>query len=732
MTRFMNRAAVVAGVLAQLEELLEVEVPGLEVGADRALALATLVDGHGGVVHHLQERHHALALAVGALDVAAEGAHARPVVAQAASELAEQGVFLQGLVDAVEVVGHRGEVAARELAAARAAVEQRRRRAHEVEAGEHAVELDGARLAVDLAQCQAHGHTHEEGLRHLDAVLVDVQEVAVVQRLQAEVVELQVAAGVERGAQAGQIELQQLVVEQLGLDALLDELRKVVGVAHGHLRLRDLFAEDLAADGVQQQAGRGARVARLLLDQRAGGQDGGLVDLVDRHAVIEVAARLGQDRLGLHLGAQAGTGALDQRAQRVHVQRHALAVLDDVQVGRLHDGRRTLARTLLRSTLAVQHVGARHLVMAAAHQAEFDLVLHVLDVEGAAARAAAQQGAHDAAGELLDRLAHAGRSRALRAVHRQKGLHQRDRDLVGLEADDGAVAPDDLVRGVGGRGRTHHGGGHGRSRGLTLRRLGGDIDRLHSIPSVSLVWATASVRRGVRMELRALPCGSAAVVWGLEPGCAGWVASGCRDPVAVVWRFVWRIHAPPQASTISGVPTPFKPLAIVFSEGDPELSSHARMQARDNGFVASGVAPAGPRTGLRAIAPRRCSTPRWSTSPTGAQRRMAARETLSLLMIVTHARSCRPWCSTHTRHGKPAAVQTADQAQPVETGAGIGLAPRRHVFVPHDLAQRMTPRQTAQQAGQRAVLGRLEVQAFEAFELDAHRPVVAVRAPAPR
>jgi hypothetical protein len=57
----VGAAAVVAGVLAQLEELFDVEVPGLEVGAHGALALAALVHGHGGVVHHLQERHHALA-----------------------------------------------------------------------------------------------------------------------------------------------------------------------------------------------------------------------------------------------------------------------------------------------------------------------------------------------------------------------------------------------------------------------------------------------------------------------------------------------------------------------------------------------------------------------------------------------------------------------------------------------------------------------------------------------
>jgi hypothetical protein len=153
-------------------------------------------------------------------------ARTRPVVAQAAGELGQQGVFLDRLVDAVQVVGHRGQVAAGQLRAPRAAVEQRGRAAHEVEGRQHLVELDGARLAVDLVQRQAHGHAHEEGLRQLDALLAHVQEVAVVQGLQAQVVELQVALGLERRAQARQVELQQALVQQLVLDPALDEARK--------------------------------------------------------------------------------------------------------------------------------------------------------------------------------------------------------------------------------------------------------------------------------------------------------------------------------------------------------------------------------------------------------------------------------------------------------------------------------------------------------------------------
>ena len=108
----MGAAAVVAGVLAQLEELLDVEVPGFQVGADRALALAALVDRDGGVVDDLQERHDALDLAVGALDVGAERAHRVQSLPRPPANFDSSAFSLMRLVDAVEVVGHGRQVAA--------------------------------------------------------------------------------------------------------------------------------------------------------------------------------------------------------------------------------------------------------------------------------------------------------------------------------------------------------------------------------------------------------------------------------------------------------------------------------------------------------------------------------------------------------------------------------------------------------------------------------------------
>ena len=67
----VGAAALVTGVLPQVEEFLDVDVPGLQVGADRSFAFAALVHRHRCVVGDLEERDDALAFAVGAFDVGA-------------------------------------------------------------------------------------------------------------------------------------------------------------------------------------------------------------------------------------------------------------------------------------------------------------------------------------------------------------------------------------------------------------------------------------------------------------------------------------------------------------------------------------------------------------------------------------------------------------------------------------------------------------------------------------
>ena len=70
-----------------------------------------------------------------------------------------------------------------------------------------------------------------------------------------------------------------------------------------------------------------------------------------------------------------------------------------------------LLRALLRAALAIEHVGARDFVLAAAHQRELDLVLDLLDVDRAAFGLALHQRGDDGVGELGHLLAHARATR---------------------------------------------------------------------------------------------------------------------------------------------------------------------------------------------------------------------------------------------------------------------------------------------------------------------------------
>ena len=71
--------------------------------------------------------------------------------------------------------------------------------------------------------------------------------------------------------------------------------------------------------------------------------------------------------------------------QSAQVQRDALVTLEHVQAGCGRLGLLDLAQALLCMAPAVQHVGTCHFMVTAAHQAQLDLVLHVFNVEGAAA-----------------------------------------------------------------------------------------------------------------------------------------------------------------------------------------------------------------------------------------------------------------------------------------------------------------------------------------------------------
>ncbi|MCY1453001.1 hypothetical protein D9M71_699670 [compost metagenome] len=99
--------ALVAVVQAQVQEILDVTVPYIQVHRDGALALAQLVHADRGVVELLDPRHHATGRVGDAADRRAGRAHVAEVGADAAAMLGDAGHVGVGVVDALQAVVHR-------------------------------------------------------------------------------------------------------------------------------------------------------------------------------------------------------------------------------------------------------------------------------------------------------------------------------------------------------------------------------------------------------------------------------------------------------------------------------------------------------------------------------------------------------------------------------------------------------------------------------------------------
>ncbi len=275
----VGTAGIVAGVVAQFQEVLDVGVPGLQVDAGRTLALAALVDRRDRGVERLQPRHDAVGMAVGGPDQRAARTHPGVAHADAAAELGQLGDVAVTGVDRLERILRRiQQEARRQLLVAGAGVEQGR-------AGRQVVQV-----AQPLVQRQRLGHVlgqragdaQEELLRgfdHLAGVRV-AQQVAVVQRAQAEVVEVEVVVGVDRIVELARVDLDE--VEQ----ALVDQAH-LMAAAHRLRERVDLLAGYLLRDEVGQQARGQAAVLGLLADQQRRGPDRQFVQLLGGGAVVQ-------------------------------------------------------------------------------------------------------------------------------------------------------------------------------------------------------------------------------------------------------------------------------------------------------------------------------------------------------------------------------------------------------------------------------------------------------------
>ena len=110
----------------------------------------------------------------------------------------------------------------------------------------------------------------------------------------------------------------------------------------------------------------------------------------------------GDDGRGFH-AVEPGARLGDDQREPGGVQRSLLAAgerhMQDGFIRRSLGGR--LPGTLPASLLAIEDIGARDLVVLAAHQGQFDLVLNVLDMEGASLAHPPCQRAHHIGGQLF-------------------------------------------------------------------------------------------------------------------------------------------------------------------------------------------------------------------------------------------------------------------------------------------------------------------------------------------
>ena len=83
----MSTTTVISRIFAQIQKLLDIQMPGFQVGTYSPLALAALIYCYCCIVHYFQKRHQALALAIGAFDIGTHGTYGSPIVAEAASKL---------------------------------------------------------------------------------------------------------------------------------------------------------------------------------------------------------------------------------------------------------------------------------------------------------------------------------------------------------------------------------------------------------------------------------------------------------------------------------------------------------------------------------------------------------------------------------------------------------------------------------------------------------------------
>ena len=178
----------VAVVLLQVQEVLDVSVPWLDIDGDAAVSFSsTLVHVSGGHVEHAQHRYKAVARSVCAAYVRTFGPHVVNVHAYSAGELRDPCALVQCVVYPVDAVAFHGDQVARaELWTRGSGIEQ-----GGGSVSEELLAHQGVRLldCFEVSPMDAYANSKPHMLGSLNDFPVNPHEVSPLQGLEPEIVD---------------------------------------------------------------------------------------------------------------------------------------------------------------------------------------------------------------------------------------------------------------------------------------------------------------------------------------------------------------------------------------------------------------------------------------------------------------------------------------------------------------------------------------------------------------
>ena len=331
----MRAAAVVASVAAELQEILHIIVPGLKVGTARATSLTTLIHCHKLVVVELEKGDNALTLAVCAFDVTASPPHRCPRAPETSSPLREVGIFSDAaLHDRLDRVVYFVEVTTGKLAVERAGVKERRRARTKTAAFIKVVEAHNPVFALcRLFDEESHSDTHPEKLRRLKATRCFFRfindEVAVVERLDSQKIEIHISGWVDGFRENIQIVSEQLWRKTLNTHSSAQITFK--GLAMGitkHLDAVTLYfpIQNFLVNIRQHDASRKLGKIGIALDERPRIQNDRIFQDVFSHLGGEGSAQLALDLKGVEIEIETDGRKLNPFSQLGAIPENTLAI----------------------------------------------------------------------------------------------------------------------------------------------------------------------------------------------------------------------------------------------------------------------------------------------------------------------------------------------------------------------------------------------------------------------